>query len=105
MACASAIVASIGYQCWVVVAHRISLPLPLFAIWDAGASAGHSAEASRMAWAFYKNIYASLPARAADVAGGILVYELATDPDVCRFLRGQGKEWQLCPGRAKSRLC
>ena len=88
-ACGLTMLASIAYQCWMVVTHRISLPLPLFAIWDAGASAGHSLEASRMAWAFYKNIYASLPARAADVAGGILAYELATNLGVCQCMRAQ----------------
>lgn len=87
LACVVAMALSVLYQVHVVAGHKISLPLPLFAIWDADSSAGHSAEARRMAWAFYMNIYASLFARTADVAAGVWVYLAATSPSVCHTLR------------------
>ena len=84
--CVLVIALSLAYQAWIVWEHRISLPLPQFAMWDQGPSTGHTSEAKRMAWAFYKHLYTSLLARIADASGGVLLYILATSNDVRRCL-------------------
>ena len=87
--CIAAIAFSLLYQTFVICAYEISLPLPLFAIWDSSKSTGHSIESQNIAWAFYIRIYTSLLARLADMAAGILVYIIATSPAACSIVRSR----------------